>query len=65
MLSGLAFHRMLYDQGRPQDYIFLEVNEAFLQQTGLKDVVGKRVTEVIPGIRESDPNYSRDMAEWR
>ena len=35
--------------------IFLAVNESFEQMTGLKDVVGKRVTEVIPGIRQSDP----------
>ncbi len=55
MLNGLGFHRMLYEQGRPQDYIFLEVNKAFEEQTGLKDVIGKRVTEVLPGIREFDP----------
>lgn len=29
--------------------------EAFARLTGLRDVVGKRVTEVIPGIRELNP----------
>jgi len=30
------------------------VNKAFETLTGLKNVEGKRVTEVIPGIMESD-----------
>ena len=38
-----------------QDFIYLKVNSAFEALTGLKDVVGKRVSEVIPGIQESDP----------
>ena len=37
------------------DFIFLNVNKAFGDLTGLKDVIGKKVSEAIPGIRESDP----------
>ena len=55
MLNGVAHCRMLFDQGRPQDFIYVTVNEAFETLTGLHNVVGKRVSEVIPGIRESDP----------
>jgi hypothetical protein len=55
MLDGLAFCRMHFEQGRPQDFTYLEVNAAFGNLTGLKNVVGKKVTQVIPGIRESDP----------
>ena len=55
MLNGFAYCRMLLDQGRPQDFVYLAVNGAFERLTGLKDVVGKKVSEVIPGIRESDP----------
>ena len=55
MLNGFAYCRMLFDQDRPQDFIYLDVNDAFETLTGLKNVVGKRVSEVIPGIRESDP----------
>jgi PAS domain S-box-containing protein len=55
MLNGFAYCRMLFDQDQPQDFIYLDVNKAFETQTGLKNVVGKRVSEVIPGIRESDP----------
>ncbi|HYD02343.1 MAG TPA: ATP-binding protein, partial [Phycisphaerales bacterium] len=35
--------------GRPVDYLFLEVNAAFERQTGLRDVVGKRMRELAPG----------------
>jgi PAS domain S-box-containing protein len=55
MLSGYAYCKMIYDAGQPQDFVYLEVNSAFAALTGLKDVLGKRVTEVIPGIRESNP----------
>ena len=55
MLNGFAYCRMLFDQGRPLDFMYLDVNKAFEAQTGLKDVVGKKVSEVVPGIRESDP----------
>jgi len=56
MLNGLSFCKMLFDdQDRPTDFIYLDVNSAFGSLTGLKDVVGKKVTEVIPGIKESSP----------
>jgi len=55
MLNGLAYCKMDFEQGRPQDFIYLDVNRAFETQTGLKNVVGRKVSEVIPGIRESDP----------
>ncbi|MBU1672322.1 MAG: PAS domain-containing sensor histidine kinase [Actinobacteria bacterium] len=56
MLEGFALCRMYYDDdGRPLDWEYLETNKAFESLTGLKDVVGKRVTEVIPGIKETNP----------
>jgi PAS domain S-box-containing protein len=56
MLNGLAYCRMLYDDGRPVDFVYLEVNAAFQQLTGLADVQGRRVSEVIPGILETNPD---------
>lgn len=56
MLDGFAYHRMIYDEeDRPVDYLFLETNDAFERLTGLRDVVGKRITEIIPGIRRDNP----------
>jgi PAS domain S-box-containing protein len=43
------------DHARPVDFVYLDVNEAFERLTGLKNVVGKPVSEVIPGIRELSP----------
>ena len=55
MLNGFAYCRMLFDQGEPADFVYLAVNSAFESLTGLKNVVGKKVSEAIPGIRELDP----------
>ena len=60
MLNGFSLCEMVYDDdGKPVDYIFLDVNEAFETNTGLKreDIINRRVTEAIPGI-ENDP------ADW-
>ncbi len=53
MLGGFALHEIICDaQGRPVDYRFLKVNPAFERLTGLNgsDLIGKTVTEVLPGI---------------
>ena len=55
MLNGFAYCRMIYEQDRPVDFVYVAVNNAFETLTGLKDVVGRKVSEVIPGIREKDP----------
>lgn len=52
MTEGMAVHEIVPDQeGRPVDYRFLDVNPAFEKLTGLKreKILGKRVTEVLPG----------------
>jgi PAS domain S-box-containing protein len=55
MLNGLALCRMFFHGDRPTDFVYLAVNGAFEKQTGLKDVVGRKVSEVLPGLRESNP----------
>ena len=55
MLNGYAYCRMHFEDHRPVDWTCLSVNQAFEVLTGLTDVEGKRVSEVIPGLRESDP----------
>ena len=60
MINGFARHKVLFDrEGKPVDYVFLEVNSAFEKITGLngEDLIGKRVTEVLPGIE-------KDSAGW-
>jgi len=56
MLEGFAYCQMLLDEGdRPVDFVYLAVNPAFEWLTGLRDVVGRRVTAIIPGIKEEAP----------
>lgn len=56
MLNGFAYCQMHFDEdGQPFDFTYLSVNSAFETLTGLTDVIGRKVTEIIPGIRESDP----------
>lgn len=59
MIEGFAYCRMLYEDGKPDDFIYIQVNKAFGKLTGLKNVVGRKVSEVIPGIKES----SRELFE--
>ncbi len=55
MREGYAYCRMEFQDGEPQDFVYLAVNDAFETLTGLKGVVGKRVSEVIPGLRAFNP----------
>lgn len=55
MVEGYAHCKMLYRNGKPHDFIYLNVNNAFEKLTGIKDPCGKRISELIPGIRNSNP----------
>jgi PAS domain S-box-containing protein len=63
MVEGYAYCQMLYEDGEASDWVYLAVNQAFETLTGLKGAAGKRVSELIPGIRQTDPQlfeiYSR------
>lgn len=62
MGEGCAYCQLVFEGGAPRDWLYLSVNEAFEKQTGLKNVTGKRVSEVIPGIRESDQELFKIFA---
>jgi PAS domain S-box-containing protein len=55
MLDGFAYCRMIFEHNQPQDFQYLAVNRRFEELTGLGNVIGKKVTEVMPRIRESHP----------
>jgi len=60
MVNGCAYHKIITDSdGKPVDYVFLEVNKSFEDLTGLKaeNILGKTVCEAMPGT-ENDP------ADW-
>lgn len=63
MQDGFAHCQMLCDdQGRPVDFVYLDVNCAFGRLTGLENVVGRRATEVLPGIRQDHPELLETYA---
>jgi PAS domain S-box-containing protein len=58
MTEGFAYCKMLFDpNNNPVDFIYLEVNDAFEKLTGLSKeaVLNKKVTEIIPDIKQSNP----------
>ncbi len=58
MLSAFVYCRIVYDdEGNAVDIIHEEVNHAYEALTGLKHVVGRRLTEVIPDIAERNPEF--------
>lgn len=60
MMSGLAYHKIITDSSNnPIDYQFIDVNPFFEKLINKKreDIIGKKVTEILPGI-EKDP------ADW-
>ncbi|WP_298691991.1 hypothetical protein [uncultured Sulfuricurvum sp.] len=56
MLDSVAYCRMIYADTTPVDYEFLRVNPIFESVTGIKDPVGRKMSELIP-------NYARDNSE--
>jgi len=57
MLEGYAYCATIFEQDVLTDFVYLEVNTAFGTLTGLKDVVGKKVSDVIPGFLETNREF--------
>ncbi len=57
MRNGFIYARVVYDEGVPVDFIHLEVNAGYERLTGLTDVVGKKMSEIFPGITTSNPEF--------
>jgi PAS domain S-box-containing protein len=51
--AGFCVLEMIFDDaGRPVDYRFLEVNDAFERQTGLTDAIGRTAREIVPDLEQ-------------
>ncbi|MCD1294996.1 hypothetical protein CUJ83_08295 [Methanocella sp. CWC-04] len=56
MMNGFAYCKMQFDNGgNPIDFVYINVNNAFGRLIGLENVVGKKATEIFPGIKELHP----------
>ncbi|PRC91299.1 EAL domain-containing protein [Solimicrobium silvestre] len=49
ILNGFEYGQLVYENGEPVDFIYIKVNETFETLTGLKNVIGKKLSEVMPG----------------
>ncbi|PKM94019.1 MAG: hypothetical protein CVU84_11150 [Firmicutes bacterium HGW-Firmicutes-1] len=66
MLNGFAYHKIVTDEkGKPIDYIYLDVNQAFESIIGYKkeDVIGRSVKEISPNIVEDTFNWIEFFGE--
>ena len=55
MMNAFALHKIILDDtGKPIDYIYLDVNPAFEEFTGIKreEIIGKTYREILPGREE-------------
>lgn len=53
MDDGFCILKLEFDNSKnPVDYRYLEVNSAFQKQTGLEDIEGKHVSDVLPDLQE-------------
>jgi PAS domain S-box-containing protein len=59
MLHGFAYCKCIFEDGQLVDYTYLAVNAEYELQTGLKNLIGRNVSEVMPGLLESDQEYTR------
>lgn len=51
--EGFCTIQVLFDEkNQPVDYLFLDVNPAFAQHTGIADAIGRRMREIDPGVDE-------------
>lgn len=48
-LNSVARCRVLFQDGHPVDYTYVDVNPAFEKMTGLKEIRGKKISEINPG----------------
>jgi len=55
LLSGLVYCRMIYESGLPADFIYLDVNHSYENASVLKNVAGKKNSELDPEFRASNP----------
>ncbi|MBN1629009.1 MAG: PAS domain S-box protein [Thermoleophilia bacterium] len=57
VMEAYAVCRLVYDHdGAACDWVFLDINQAFLDLLAIPDPTGRRITEVSPGINERAPD---------
>ncbi len=60
---GYLCCRVVFEEGRAFDFIHEEVNSGYEKLTGRHNVVGRRLSEVMPAIAESNPVFVENLIE--
>jgi PAS domain S-box-containing protein len=55
MVEGFAHCRMIFENGEPEDFVYISVNSAFEKLTCMKGVTGKRISELLPSHKAENP----------
>ncbi|MCM0649922.1 PAS domain S-box protein [Clostridium swellfunianum] len=61
MIDGFAYYKIVFDEnGTPIDFLYVDVNQNFEKLTGLnrENIIGKKLTEVIPDIEYMNPHWA-------
>jgi len=62
--TGYAYQKIICDKnGVPNDFEFIEVNSAFYELTGRRDIIGRKMTEIAPAITEKLMERIRSYGE--
>jgi signal transduction histidine kinase/CheY-like chemotaxis protein len=57
MLNGMIYQQIIMEKDEPVDLKFISVNKSFERLTGLKNVEGRRMSEIIPGVWATDKEF--------
>lgn len=64
MREGVAHSRIVKDiEGRPVDWTVLRANASFTRVTGIADPVGRRASDLLPGLLTGNPEMLEAFAE--
>jgi len=55
MTEGVTYCQMIFEHGKPCDFIYLSMNEAAAAMSGLRDVQGRKMSEVLPADKRPEP----------
>ncbi len=57
MQSAYVYGRVIYENGCAVDFVHEEVNAGYEKITGIKNVVGQKISAIFPGIEQSQPEF--------
>ncbi len=60
--TDFAYCKGIFTDGRLTDFVYLTVNAAYESMTGFYGINGKKVSEVMPGLFESEPAYTEKLS---